>query len=718
MKILIINIHGLIRSNNLELGKDSDTGGQTKYVYEYANELSRQPGVKQVTILSRLIKDKRYAHEYGLEKEEINKNLHILRVTCGGNRYLKKEKLWSYLDEFISNALGLFISQDLNFDLIHSHYADAGYIALELSKLLNIPYIHTGHSLGIQKREKLREINISDEQMEEEYKISHRISVENDILKSAKLIITSTQQEIDYQWAAYQNFKQANFKVIPPGIDFSHFYPFLMQPEIELNKLVQQDITDYDNQQEIQEDISKELTRFLTEPHKPLILTICRPEKRKNIEGLINCYGQDKELQELANLAIFAGIRKDISKKTRLEAKILMDMLLLLDKYDLYGKLAIPKSHEYQNEVPELYRLAASLKGVFINTAFTEPFGLTLLEAGISGLPVVATNDGGPLDIIKRCKNGVLVDVHDTQSMATALKEILKQPKLWKQYSANGIKNTYNYYSWNSHCKNLINSIENYPILHKKTQIKQSFKEKLFSFKYLIITDIDNTLIGGDKELDNFLNWFSENNNQFGLAVATGRNIDSARNVLKEQKIPVPEIFITSVGTEVYYQYDGELWPDKYWENYLNEKWNPQQIKEILSEFDFLEDQEDQRKFKISYYIKNASKEKIGRIHKALKSTKLRYKLILTENYLLDILPYRSSKYKAIIHIAKKWRLNMDKILVSGDSGNDREMLRKIKNAVVVANHQNELKNLSGAYFSKKQFAEAILDGLNYYNFS
>ena len=32
--ILLISIHGLIRGSNLELGRDADTGGQTKYVVE------------------------------------------------------------------------------------------------------------------------------------------------------------------------------------------------------------------------------------------------------------------------------------------------------------------------------------------------------------------------------------------------------------------------------------------------------------------------------------------------------------------------------------------------------------------------------------------------------------------------------------------------------------------------------------------------------------
>ncbi len=68
-----------------------------------------------------------------------------------------------------------------------------------------------------------------------------------------------------------------------------------------------------------------------------------------------------------------------------------------------------------------IYRLAAASRGVFVNPALTEPFGLTLLEAAASGLPVVATEDGGPQDIIANCDNGLLIDPLDKAAIAKAL---------------------------------------------------------------------------------------------------------------------------------------------------------------------------------------------------------------------------------------------------------------------------------------------------------
>src|SRR5574339_827903 len=93
------------------------------------------------------------------------------------------------------------------------------------------------------------------------------------------------------------------------------------------------------------------------------------------------------------------------------EQEILTNLLLLMDKYDLYGKMAIPKKNDPQHEVPEIYRIAAWRKGVFVNATPGENFGLTLIEAAACGLPVVASPTGGPKEIIEQSKNGALIDV-------------------------------------------------------------------------------------------------------------------------------------------------------------------------------------------------------------------------------------------------------------------------------------------------------------------
>ena len=129
--------------------------------------------------------------------------------------------------------------------------------------------------------------------------------------------------------------------------------------------------------------------KFFITINKPLILSLCRPDRRKNISGLITAYGENKELQKKANLAIYAGIRDDIQTMEENEREVLTEILLLMDKYNLYGKMAIPKKHDTDIEVPELYRMAAKTGGVFVNAALSETFGLSLIKAVASGVPVV-----------------------------------------------------------------------------------------------------------------------------------------------------------------------------------------------------------------------------------------------------------------------------------------------------------------------------------------
>ncbi|MDA0700454.1 MAG: glycosyltransferase, partial [bacterium] len=186
------------------------------------------------------------------------------------------------------------------------------------------------------------------------------------------------------------------------------------------------------------ERIQREIGRFLNHPDRPLILAISRPDKRKNIEGLVTAYGEDPGLQELANLAIFAGVRKDIRAMQDNEREVLTELLLLMDRYDLYGKLALPKRHEPDVDIPVLYRLAAASGGVFINPALVENFGITVIEAASSGLPVISTDHGGPKDITGATDAGLLIDARDTKAIQEALRTLLTDREAWARHARAG----------------------------------------------------------------------------------------------------------------------------------------------------------------------------------------------------------------------------------------------------------------------------------------
>ena len=90
LKFLHLHLHGLIRSKNLELGRDPDTGGQTQYVLELIKSLANTAEVDQVDLVTRLINDPKVGDEYSQEEEFVEPGVRILIFKFGPNKYFKK----------------------------------------------------------------------------------------------------------------------------------------------------------------------------------------------------------------------------------------------------------------------------------------------------------------------------------------------------------------------------------------------------------------------------------------------------------------------------------------------------------------------------------------------------------------------------------------------------------------------------------------------------
>ncbi len=718
--IQLFSIHGLIRGEAPELGRDADTGGQVKYVLELARYLGEHPAVAQVDLVTRLINDKTVSAIYSQQIEPLSAKARIVRIQCGGRRYIRKELLWSHLDEFVDKTLK-FIKVDAGGripDIFHGHYADGGYVARELANIFGVPFLFTGHSMGRHKKNKLMADGLCEEEINRRYHIDYRIGVEEKVIRDAEQVITSTGQEIDKQYALYENFSAGSYNIIPPGIDVDTFHPYYNAQ------------LDVDSASEASKQarllLLNELNRFWVSPDKPFILALCRPDQRKNIGGLITAYGEDKELQAIANLAIFAGIRKDIGQMQDNERNVLTEMLLLMDRYDLYGKLAIPKKHDFTTEVPELYRLCAGSHGVFVNPALVEPFGLTLIEAAACGLPIIATKDGGPTDIIGNCQNGILVDPSDSKDIARACRDILIDREAWDRFSRCGINGVRTHYVWKVHCDHTVDLIERVrtamPVGGDEllpSGLGLGFGRLLTKVKRLLITDIDNTLVGEDSSLGELLEILSSHRDRIAWGVATGRCLRRVMEALAESQVPPPDIVISSVGTEIYY--GSELLPDKGWSQHLTYKWKPALIREALASLDFLydQDEEEQRAFKISYIMED-DPELLAKVHQVLKDRNLSYNLEFSNSQFLDIIPFRASKGKAVRYLSYKWEFPLKSIMVCGDSGNDEEMLRGVTCGLIVGNYSKELEHLRGLrrmFFSKKEYAAGIIDGIRHYRF-
>jgi sucrose-phosphate synthase len=694
----MLSVHGLIRGENMELGSDADTGGQTKYVVELARALAARPDVDRVDLVTRQVIDAKVDACYAVPDEKIAEGAHIIRIPCGPRRYLRKEVLWPYLDSFTDAVLQQLRRVGRVPDWIHGHYADAGYVGARLAGLLGIPLVFTGHSLGRIKRERLLESGVKPETIASQYNIWQRIEAEELALDSASLVVASTSQEVEEQYRMYDNYSPSTMRVIPPGTDLTRFRPPL--------------------EGDVEPPIKKDLSRFLVEPDKPMVLAVSRADERKNIATLIRAYGENEALRETANLVVVAGNRNDIPSMDRGARDVLTSMLHLVDRYDLYGKAAYPKHHD-TDDVPDLYRLAAKSGGVFVNPALTEPFGLTLIEAAASGLPWVATEDGGPRDIVVNCKCGQLIDPLNAQVMGETILSAINDKERWQTWSQNGAKGAREFYSWDTHVDNYLTELEQ-TVKEKLGPAVKLKRNQLPVVDRILTTDIDNTLLGDKDALQELLTILRQSETPMGFGIATGRRIESAVDVLEEWGVPLPDILITSVGSEI--RYGPRLLEDEGWARHINFRWDPIALQSAMAMLPGLEPQSEdvQRSYKVSYYHDKEKAPSIRKIKRHLRQLGLHAKVIYSHGKYLDLLPIRASKGLAIRYLSLKWGLPLERFLVAGDSGNDEEMMTGNTLGVVVGNHSEELEKLKGrsrVYFAQGHFASGIKEGIEYYNF-
>ena len=696
--LILISIHGLIRGHNLELGRDADTGGQTKYVVDLARALAERDDVAQVDLITRRIVDPTVSADYAEPIEALSDKARIVRIEAGPEEYIAKEQLWDHLDSFMDNLVTWLNEQPTMPDVVHSHYADAGYVAVRLTNQLGVPLIHTGHSLGRDKRKRLLAKGLSREEIEHTYAMERRIDAEEEVLANSALVITSSHNEIEEQYGLYNYYDPARMTVIPPGTDLKQFHPPKQGEHIAF---------------------AEQLPRFLNDPDNPLILALSRPDERKNILTLIEAYGESKALQQLANLLIVAGNRDDIRDMEDGAQSVLTDILLVIDSYDLYGKVAVPKNHS-ADEVPAIYRLAAASGGVFVNPALTEPFGLTILEAAASGLPVVVTENGGPVDIIANCHNGELVDPLDTGAIIEALLKLLRDRKAWEKASQNGIEGVRRHYSWQAHAEAYLAEVRGLPGTYQPMPSARPTRSVRYRDR-AIFSDLDQNLLGNPASLERFAEVIRQNHRSVIFGIATGRRFDTALALMKKFRIPMPDVLISSLGTRIHYGQN--LTGDDWWNDHIDHNWNPQRVRRVLAELPGLKIQpkRDQSALKLSYYFDPEKAPTPEEIITLIRQKELTANVFCSFGQYLDILPSRASKGQALRYVSQRLDIPLEQVLVAGGSGADEDMMRGNTMAVVVGNrHHEELSQLvdqKRIYFADQPHALGILEAIDHYDF-
>ena len=585
---------------------------------------------------------------------------------------------------------------------MHSHYADAGYVGTRVAHVLGLPLVHTGHSLGRVKRRRLLAGGLGAREIESRYAMSRRVAAEERTLATAARVITSTHQEIEEQYGLYDFYRPRAMHVIPPGTDLSRFHP----PKGGEQKT----------------GIAEAVRRFLHVPEKPMVLALSRADERKNLATLVHAFGRDATLRERANLVLVMGNRDDLTELDDGARDVLTEVLQLIDRYDLYGSVAYPKQHAAE-DVPLLYRLATLSGGVFVNPALTEPFGLTLIEAAASGLPVVATEDGGPRDIMANCDNGILVDPLDGREIARALLAVIDDWESWQRRSASGLKSVREHYVWSAHAETYMSMVR--PLVADagaRANAVPPPPERAPSYAdRALFTDLNGSLIGDDEALARLIDVIRPNRGHFLFGITTGLRLDATLRLLRRHAIPVPDFLVTSTGTSI--TYASKLVEDTAWSRRIERRWTPQSVRRVLADVPGLElrKRSQQSEFKISYTIDPELAPPPDEIAAMLFREDQSVNVIASHGRYLNVLPIRASKGLALRYLAARWQIPLERVLAIGGTAADESMMRGNTLAAVVDHGaRGELAGLAGnegIYFAEKRAAGGILEAMEHYDF-
>jgi glycosyltransferase involved in cell wall biosynthesis len=78
---------------------------------------------------------------------------------------------------------------------------------------------------------------------------------------------------------------------------------------------------------------------------------------------------------------------------------------------------------------------------LLIHTSVTpEPFGQVIVEGMAAGLPVIASNEGGPVEIVVQGETGLLIEPGDAAILADSIKWMLDHPEERRRMADNGMK--------------------------------------------------------------------------------------------------------------------------------------------------------------------------------------------------------------------------------------------------------------------------------------
>jgi len=384
LKIAMLSVHSCPLGN---LGA-KDTGGMSVYVRELARQLGKQGLLVDV-----------YTRVHDPNDNQIVKlgqNARLIHLRAGEGEEIHKLAVYSYLPDFACNLENFRKHNDLQYDLVFSHYWLSAWVGKYLQQWWNVPHVTMFHTLGAVKNA----IGIGEDEPE------LRIETERYLIKNCHRIIAATEKEKE-ELILHYGASPERISVVPCGVNLELFQP--------MDKAMAKQQLGFDDDK--------------------IILFVGRIEPLKGIDRLLVAMTRLQNSHGL-RLVIIGGDDHSQYEMERLQR--LSRDLHIQDSVTFLGLI----KHE---QLPCFYSAANAC----VVPSDYESFGLVALESLACGTPVVATNVGGLKSVIQQGETGYVVIDNTPRRLADKIALLLSKPSL-NAKSALSIRASVTRFSWSN----------------------------------------------------------------------------------------------------------------------------------------------------------------------------------------------------------------------------------------------------------------------------
>lgn len=392
-----------------------DNGGQNVYVAQVAKNLAALGHKVDV-----------FTRRDDPELEEIllwDANIRIIHVPAGPARFVPKEELLPYMQQFTRYMLEFIRNEPQPYDLIHANFWMSGFVAAAIKRELNIPFVITFHALGrVRRVYQGKNDNFPDV----------RFEIEDQIIQQADRIIAECPQDKEDLMHLYQA-NPWRVTIVPCGFDPTEMQPI---PKAEARKQLGLPAN---------EKIVLQLGRIVARKGVDTVIhSLARLQRDHHISARLLVVGGESEAPD-PNCTPELGRLMKIARAEGVEGQVIF-----------FGRR--------QRNLLKYYYSAAD---IFVSTPWYEPFGITPLEAMACGTPVIGSNVGGIKFTVAEGKTGYLVPPKDPDALANCLAHLFKNPATRKRFGKQAIDRVTKYFTWQTITHSLVNVYEEVIQVHQ-----------------------------------------------------------------------------------------------------------------------------------------------------------------------------------------------------------------------------------------------------------